>query len=63
MSKTTHEPQPITDVARELGLPDELVETYGRGKAKIDLAALEDQPPGAEPKSITCMPGRNSLSL
>ncbi len=39
----THEPQPILDVARELGIPEELVETYGRGKAKIDLAAL-DQP-------------------
>src|SRR5262245_14391717 len=37
----TYQPQPILDVARELGLPEELVETYGRGKAKIDLAALD----------------------
>lgn len=50
MSRTSHaafEPQPILDVARELGLPEELVETYGRGKAKIDLAALERKPSGA----------------
>jgi formate--tetrahydrofolate ligase len=33
-------PQPILDVARELGLPEDHVEVYGRGKAKIDLAAL-----------------------
>src|ERR1043166_2251786 len=38
MSKS-YEPQPILDVARELGIPEEFVETYGRGKAKIDLAA------------------------
>src|SRR3954462_1316330 len=37
---STFEAQPIADVARELGVPDDLVETYGRGKAKIDLAAL-----------------------
>jgi formate--tetrahydrofolate ligase len=43
----THEPQPIADVARELGLPDDVVETYGRGKAKIDLAALAHAPRGA----------------
>ena len=41
------EPQPITAVARELGLPDSLVETYGKGKAKIDLAALDGSPCGA----------------
>jgi formate--tetrahydrofolate ligase len=35
------EPQPIAAVARELGLPDHLFETYGKGKAKIDLAALD----------------------
>ena len=40
-------PQPILDVAREIGLPTELVETYGRGKAKIDLAALERPASGA----------------
>ena len=34
-------PQPIAAVARELGLPDHLFETYGKGKAKIDLAALD----------------------
>jgi formate--tetrahydrofolate ligase len=37
----SHKPQPILDVARELGLPLELVETYGRGKAKIELSALD----------------------
>jgi formate--tetrahydrofolate ligase len=40
-------PQPILDVAREIGLPTELVETYGRGKAKIELAALERPASGA----------------
>ena len=40
------EPQPITAVARELGLPDSLIETYGKGKAKIDLAALDGTPRG-----------------
>jgi formate--tetrahydrofolate ligase len=45
MSKS-FEPQPILDVARELGLPDDLVETYGRGKAKIDLAAAARAPIG-----------------
>jgi formate--tetrahydrofolate ligase len=39
--------QPILDVAREIGLPAEHVETYGRGKAKIDLAALTRPPQGA----------------
>jgi formate--tetrahydrofolate ligase len=40
------EPQPIAAVARELGLPDHLFETYGKGKAKIDLAALDLAPRG-----------------
>ncbi|MFO0759124.1 MAG: formate--tetrahydrofolate ligase [Byssovorax sp.] len=40
------EPQPILDVARELGLPEDLVLPYGRGKAKIDLAALNRAPSG-----------------
>ena len=35
------EPQPIAAVARELGLPDHSFETYGKGKAKIDLTALD----------------------
>src|SRR5690242_15996046 len=42
----TYQPQPILDVARELGLPEELVETYGRGKAKIDLSAADRAPTG-----------------
>ncbi|MFT3768857.1 MAG: formate--tetrahydrofolate ligase [Minicystis sp.] len=42
-----HEPQPILDVARELGVPEELVQVYGRGKAKIDLAALDRPAIGA----------------
>lgn len=40
-------PQPILDVARELGIAEEHVEVYGRGKAKIDLAALARPPAGA----------------
>jgi formate--tetrahydrofolate ligase len=36
----SHTPQPILDVARELGLPEALVIPYGRGKAKVELAAL-----------------------
>ncbi len=44
--RTRFEPQPIVDVARELGLPEDLVEPYGRGKAKIDLAALQAAPSG-----------------
>jgi formate--tetrahydrofolate ligase len=42
-----HEPQPILDVARELGVPESHVQVYGRGKAKIDLAALEAPATGA----------------
>src|SRR5215468_6145338 len=42
----TYQPQPILDVARELGLPEELVETYGQGKAKIDLSAADRAPTG-----------------
>ena len=40
-------PQPILDVARELGVPAEHVIPYGRDKAKIDLAALDRAPSGA----------------
>ncbi|HSN99483.1 MAG TPA: formate--tetrahydrofolate ligase, partial [Candidatus Nanopelagicales bacterium] len=40
-------PQPILDVARELGIDEEHVEVYGRGKAKIDLAALARSAAGA----------------
>ena len=43
----SHEPQPILDVARELGVPEDLVQVYGRGKAKIDLAAVGRTPRGA----------------
>ncbi|HVY48061.1 MAG TPA: formate--tetrahydrofolate ligase [Minicystis sp.] len=43
----TLEPQPILDVARELGLESSQVEAFGRGKAKIDLAAVARQPAGA----------------
>jgi len=45
-SSRTPETQPILEVARELGLAEEHVETYGRGKAKIDLAALGRAPTG-----------------
>jgi formate--tetrahydrofolate ligase len=40
------QPQPILDVARELGIDEVHVEAYGRGKAKIELAALERAPIG-----------------
>ncbi|AKT39780.1 formate--tetrahydrofolate ligase [Chondromyces crocatus] len=40
-------PQRIQDVASELGIPEEYVEVYGRGKAKIDLAALAHPQDGA----------------
>jgi formate--tetrahydrofolate ligase len=40
------EPQPILDVARELGVDEAHLEPYGRGKAKIDLAALDHAPTG-----------------
>jgi formate--tetrahydrofolate ligase len=40
-------PQPILDVARELSIADEHVVVWGRGKAKIDLAALERPAQGA----------------
>lgn len=34
-------PRPITDIARELGIGDDEVELYGRGKAKVSLSAME----------------------
>src|SRR5262249_3959071 len=40
-------PRPILDVARDLGLSDDHVEVYGRGKAKIDRAAGNRGPAGA----------------
>ncbi|MCC6553816.1 MAG: formate--tetrahydrofolate ligase [Polyangiaceae bacterium] len=43
----TFTPQPILEVAHELGLAEEHVETYGRGKAKVDLAALARPRSGA----------------
>jgi formate--tetrahydrofolate ligase len=43
----TFGPQPIADVAAELGIAQEHVEAYGRGKAKIDLAAVAQAPRGA----------------
>src|SRR5580700_2611497 len=43
---TSFAAQPIHDVARELAIADELVLPYGRGKAKIELAALSRPPLG-----------------
>lgn len=48
---TAFTPRPIFDVARELGLAEEDVEPYGRGKAKIELAALA-RPPRAKGRLI-----------
>ena len=36
--------RPIQEVAAEMGLSAEHVEPYGKHKAKVDLAALEDRP-------------------
>ena len=35
----------IGDVARELGVAERYLERYGRYKAKIDIAALEEDRP------------------
>lgn len=40
------EPQTIANVARELGLREGDYEPYGKGKAKIDLAVLNESPKG-----------------
>jgi formate--tetrahydrofolate ligase len=47
MSHSTFEVQPIDRVAAELGLDPAHLIPYGRGKAKIDLAALERPAVGA----------------
>ncbi len=44
---TTFAPRPIQAVAHELGLHDEDLELYGRGKAKIELAAIGRSPTAA----------------
>src|SRR5688572_2615091 len=36
-----HEPRPIADVAKELGISTEDYEVYGRGKAKLSLGLLD----------------------
>jgi len=41
--------QPIGDIAKKVGIPDEALMHYGRGKAKIDpeyIASLRDKPNG-----------------
>ena len=45
-SNRTNTVQPIQDVAAELGIAEEHLEPYGRGKAKIDLAALDAKASG-----------------
>src|ERR1700729_1989828 len=44
-------PRTIQAVAQELGLRDEDIELYGRGKAKIELTAI-DRPPVAKGRLI-----------
>ncbi len=39
-------PRPIQEVARELGLGDDDIEPFGRGKAKIELRAVGQPPRG-----------------
>ncbi len=34
---------PVTDIARELGIPEEALETYGRYKAKVSLDFIARQ--------------------
>jgi len=46
MSEETLARRPIVEVAAELGLPADLLEPYGRYKAKIDPRAREAAPPG-----------------
>ncbi|MFO0679631.1 MAG: formate--tetrahydrofolate ligase [Polyangiaceae bacterium] len=41
---TEFSPRPIGDVAKSLGLAEEDIELYGRGKAKIELAAVRRGP-------------------
>mgnify|MGYP000033999160 CR=1 FL=1 len=41
-----HAPRPLQEVAHDLGLMPDHVVPYGRGKAKIDLAALATPPRG-----------------
>jgi formate--tetrahydrofolate ligase len=43
--------RPIQDVARELGLGDDDIELFGRGKAKIDLGVVE-RPPKAKGRLV-----------
>ncbi len=37
------EMQPITDIAKVAGVPDEYLEQYGKYKAKVDLSLLNDE--------------------
>jgi formate--tetrahydrofolate ligase len=37
------QPQPIEDIAHKVGIPDEYLEPYGRGKAKVDYNLLRDR--------------------
>jgi formate--tetrahydrofolate ligase len=45
-------PRPITHVARELGLADDDIEIYGRGKAKIGLGVLRRKDVSAKGRLI-----------
>ena len=44
--------RPISDVAADLGIEEDHLEHYGRGVAKIDLAALGDRRPPARGKYV-----------
>ncbi|WP_165242277.1 formate--tetrahydrofolate ligase [Corynebacterium lizhenjunii] len=39
-----HQLQPITDIARSAGIPDEALIAYGTTKAKVDITAIADRP-------------------
>ena len=46
---------PITQIARELGVSEEMLEPYGRTKAKLDLNALRDLPRKAKLILVTAI--------
>ena len=46
---------PINEIAASLGIPDEVVENYGRYKAKIDIGALKGLPEKAKLILVTAI--------
>ena len=46
---------PIQEVAAKLGLTEDMLETYGRYKAKVDVRALQDLPRRAKLVLVTAI--------